>query len=188
MSQLRMIDISADQHPTDTAIDWPQVVAAGYAAVMIKATEGTDYVNPWLGDDAHGAHLAGLLVGYYHYRHPGEDDPDGEARFALAHIDGLPRDLGLAQDLEITEGESWKALKTQAITFHNVARRVVDHSPLYVNDYFLDNLPGAPFGERLWLAQTDRPRRVCWAWQETSPGVIPGVPGLVDVGWMHPLT
>ena len=63
--------------------------------------------------------------------------------------------------------------------FHVRARETVEHSPLYANAYYLANLPGAPFGERLWLAQTDRPRREVWAWQETAPATVPGIEGLV---------
>lgn len=186
MSQARMLDASANNHPTDREIGWASVHAAGYSAVMIKCSEGVDYVNPWLARDAVGAKAAGLLVGFYHFRHPGLGAPSAEAHFALTAIAGLRHDLGLAQDLEITEGESWRALAKQAQAFHSDIRMGLGHCPLYVNDDFRDNLPGAPWGERLWSARTDRPRFECWAWQETTPVAVPGILGLTDVGWLRP--
>ena len=185
-ANVRMIDVSSNNHPTAAPIDWAQVKAAGYGAVMIKATEGVDYVNPWLKDDADGAAAAGLQVGYYHFARPGQSTGVTQAADATKAIDGLPRQLGLALDLEVTEGRSWPELAAWARGFHERAKALVEHSPLYVNDYFLANLPGAPFDWWLWLAQTARPRRQVWAWQETTPVAVPGIGGLTDVGWLHP--
>lgn len=184
--QLRMLDVSSVNHSTDQPIDWAAVHVAGFDAVMIKATEGTHYVNPWLKQDADAATAAGLLVGFYHFARPGELSPAAEARAALAAIDGLHHDLGLALDLEVAEGRGWANLAEYAKAFHAEIRKVLDHSPLYVNDSFRDNLPGAPFGERLWSARTDRPRFECWAWQETTAAAVAGIVGVVDVGYLHP--
>ena len=184
-ANVRMIDVSSNNHPTDAQIDWAQVKAAGVGAVMVKATEGESYVNPWLKADADGAHAAGLQVGYYHFARPGQSSGSFQADAALTAIDGLPRQLGLALDLEVTEGFSWPTLAAWAQEFHACAKIVVEHSPLYVNDYFLANLPGAPFDWWLWLAQTARPRRQVWAWQEATPVVVPGIAGLTDVGWLY---
>jgi lysozyme len=162
------------------------VKAAGYGAVMIKATEGTTYTIPWLARDATGAQAAGLKVGYYHYAHPDLGPPALQVTYALNAIDLLPRALGLALDLEDAAGLSWTRLAAWARGFHLMARTVVDHSPLYVNDNFLANLPGAPWGERLWLAQTARPRQQVWAWQTTTPVAVPGTLAPTDVGYLHP--
>lgn len=183
---LRMLDVSSVNHGNDQPIDWRKVKRAKYDAVMIKATEGIGYVNPWLVQDAAGAHTAGLLVGFYHFARPAASGGDAQADHAIAATIGLHHDLGLACDLEISEGQSWADLAVFAQAFHGAAHKAFTHSPLYVNDYFLDNLPGAPFGERLWLAQTDRPRRMVWAWQETTAAAIAGIVGVVDVGYLHP--
>lgn len=185
-AQVGMIDVSANNHPDDTPINWQAVKKAGYGAVMIKASEGTGYVNPWLDRDALGALDAGLLVGFYHFAHPGDNLPTLEATHALAAIMGLPHDLGLALDLEVQEGKTWAQLATFAKAFHATVRKKLAHSPLYVNDYFLDNLLDAPWGERLWVAQTSRPRFECWAWQEVTPAAVPGIQGDTDVGVLRP--
>lgn len=186
MTQVPMIDVSANNHGDDQPIRWSSVYAAKFKAVMVKASEGTTYLNPWLDQDAHAAHQAGLLVGYYHFAHPGENNPAAEVDHAMTAIADLPRELGLALDLEVQEGKAWSALAIWAKEFHHLARQHVDHSPLYVNDNFLANLPGAPWGERLWLAQTARPRRQVWAWQATTPVQVPGIPYPTDVGYLHP--
>jgi len=185
-AMVRMLDVSANNHTDDQPIDWKKVKGGGYGAVMIKATEGVGYANPWLKPDADGATSAGLSVGFYHFAHPGNDAPLAEAVWALSVVRGLHHDLGLALDLEVTEGLSWGALKHFAQVFHGRIRTEFEHSPLYCNDYFLNGLAHAPWGWRVWLAQTDRPRRAVWAWQETTPADIPGIVGGVDVGWLHP--
>lgn len=184
--QVKMIDVSSANHVGDDAINWRAVGDAGYQAVMIKCSEGITYTNPWRTTDAKLAWVAGLHVGYYHYAHPELNGPALEARYALQSIVGLPRDLGLALDLEVAKGTTWAELSAWAQAFHEDVRREVDHSPLYVNDNFLANLPGAPWGERLWLAQTARPRQHVWAWQETTPEAVPGIAVRTDVGWLNP--
>lgn len=185
-ANLRMIDVSANNHGGDRPIGWAVVGASGVDAVMVKATEGTGYENPWLVLDARGATTAGLEVGFYHFAHPSQSSPEVQAAAAVRACAGLHHDLGLALDLEVSEGLGWPALAAWAQAFHAEVRKTYDHAPLYVNDDFLDNLPGAPWGERLWLAQTDRPRRECWAWQETTPATVPGITGDVDAGYLHP--
>lgn len=184
--QHSMIDVSSNNHLTDQPIQWSRVKTAGFGYVMIKATEGTGYVNPWLGRDANAAAQAGLKVGYYHFAQPTQGPAVAQADYALAAIKGLPRDLGLALDLEVRDGMAWDVLAKWAQAFHAQAKTVVDHSPLYVNLDFLENLPGAPWGERLWLASTSRPRREVWAWQMTKPAVIVGIEAPTDVGYLHP--
>lgn len=186
MTYTPMIDVSANNHLAGEPVQWTLVYAASYRAVMVKCTEGVDYVNPWLGEDAAAAHKAGLKVGYYHFAHPGENVATDEAHHACDIIAALPCDLGLALDLELTEGCTWVELAAWAREFHREARKQVEHSPLYTPPSLLENLVGAPWGWRLWLPQTARPRREVWAWQMTSPTVVPGISVPTDVGWLHP--
>lgn len=186
--QANMIDVSSINHPDTRPIEWSVVKLAGYYAVMIKASEGDGYVNPWLEVDARAANHAGLLVGYYHFARPGLGGADDQAEYALGAISGLPRDLGLALDLEVTEGRPWNDLTAWAREFHERALMVVDHAPLYTPPSFLERLENAPWGERLWLPSTARPRREVWAWQTTEPRKVPGIGGLTDVGFLRPNT
>src|ERR1700689_5148717 len=140
-----MIDISEWQHPDGRSIDWPTVAKAGIKAVMIKATEWPDYTNPWPSNDAHYAPSAGLKVGYYHFSHPGMADAQNQAEQVRKAIGDLPNDLGVADDLEVTEGQTWQELAHFAKAFHTYVREWCAFSPLYSNGYFLDNMPGAPW-------------------------------------------
>lgn len=60
------IDIARYQHPGGAPIDWA-AVAEEKRFVIIKATEGTGYINPYFAQDLAAARKAGLLVGAYHY-------------------------------------------------------------------------------------------------------------------------
>ena len=186
-TQVRMIDVSSYNHPNDEPIDWERVKRAGVGAVMIKCSEGASYVNPWRERDGADAWAAGLLVGYYHFAHPGGREPRVEGEYALTAIDALPRNLGLALDLEVVEAQSWPYLKAWALEFLGYVDQVVTHTPIYLDDHFLANLPGAPFGHRLWNPRATRPRREVWAWQEATPATVPGIAAPTDVGWLHPV-
>jgi GH25 family lysozyme M1 (1,4-beta-N-acetylmuramidase) len=64
------IDVSRWDHPNGAAINWPKVKSAGRSFAIIKATEGTTYVNPYFASDIAQARSAGLVVGAYHFAQP----------------------------------------------------------------------------------------------------------------------
>lgn len=169
-----LIDVSSNNHPNGCPIDWCELVKNGVRGVMVKATEGVDYLNPWLARDAHGARAAGLLVGYYHFAHPGQDkNPQAEVDWLARAVQDLPHELGLALDLEVTEGLSWDELGAWGHGFLEALAEHADWTILYSNENFLNGMIGAPWGHRLWYARPGaRPRRTCWAWQY---GVASGV-------------
>src|SRR5439155_21218837 len=51
-------------------IDWSQVAASGERFVVMKATEGTGYVDPTYSSNRQGALAAGLVVTAYHFARP----------------------------------------------------------------------------------------------------------------------
>jgi lysozyme len=142
---------------------------------MIKATEGTSYVNPWLEKDAHGARAQGFDVGYYHYAHPGISLAEEQADFLLKTIEGLPRDLGIANDLEITEGLSWVDLQAWGRSFLTRVPESVKQRVTYLDESFASSLPGLANDFPIWLAAwgAHPPRRDVWAWQK----------GAENLGW-----
>lgn len=185
MNPLKMIDVSGWQHddPVHTQIDYEQVYDAGVRVAIVKCTEGLTYTNPWCDTDVQGFHKAGLLVGCYHYARPNQEDAVAQAEFALKATDHLPLDFGVSLDLEETGSFPMIGqMTTWAQEF--MARINGDHedAPLYVNRYFLQQLAGAPWGHRLWLAlgQDEQP--------EYPPGIHPwavqftakDVPGIVS--------
>src|SRR2546423_7691789 len=52
------------------SIDWSQVAASGERFVVMKATEGTGYVDPTYSSNRQGALAAGLVVTAYHFARP----------------------------------------------------------------------------------------------------------------------
>lgn len=175
-----MVDISEYQHPGGAAIDWTRVHEAGVRAVFIQATYGIAGRNPYVEQDSADARAAGLLVGHYHFAYPAESTAQGQVDHLMSVIDGLDQEIGTALDLEVQDGWTWAQLGNWGARFlaglpQSVVRRI-----LYCNDDWLANLPGAPWGHLLWLAQTYRPRRRVYAWQQTATVLVPGIVGPVD--------
>ena len=180
-----MIDVSSVQHPHNVAIDWKAVASSGVKAVMVKATEGATYVNPWLVRDAEGAEAAGLWVGFYHFAHPSLSAPQAQIDAFIRAIGPLAHQIGLALDIEEQEGLSWPELASWSHTFLTALRTHTSWPILYSDRSWLEEMPGAPFGGRLWLASpgvhpTTRP----YAWQ-MGTATVPGIARLVDVGQLY---
>ncbi len=51
-------------------VDWSSVAANGAKFVYLKATEGTDYTNPYFAQQYDGSYQAGIIRGSYHFAHP----------------------------------------------------------------------------------------------------------------------
>ena len=154
---LKGFDVSSWSHPGDKPIDWEAVKDAGMRFVMVKVSQGLDYLSPFVSEDAIEAHAHGLLVGLYHYAVPGKDDAVAQARFAAAHAVGLPLSLGIALDLETTGELQMFELADWAQTFMRTINEHGHHSPLYSDEWYLSQIIGAPFGHRLWLASPNLP-------------------------------
>src|SRR5579875_3824755 len=97
---IRGIDVSNN----NGSIDWPAVSKAGYSFAFCKATEGLTYRDPTFAQNAHGAALAGLITGAYHYAHPGDGDPVAEADALCDAAQSIGVDLPPVLDLEVAEG------------------------------------------------------------------------------------
>ncbi|MFE8949245.1 lysozyme [Streptomyces sp. NPDC007856] len=59
-------DVSSHQKP----VDWATARSTGARFVYVKATESTDYRNPYFSQQYEGAHEAGLYRGAYHFARP----------------------------------------------------------------------------------------------------------------------
>lgn len=177
----KMIDISSNNHADDAAINFAAVAREEVTKVIIKATQGVEYVNPWLEKDAHGARAAGLDVGYYHFADPSQATAQEQAAYFQGKTQGLPRDLGLWLDLEMSGGKSWDELSQWGKDFLDYLSDNVVIKGVYLNTDWLDHLPQCPWGHKLWLASWGtRPRRQVWAWQ-LGQSTIGGTPGLTDI-------
>lgn len=85
---LDFIDISSHQADLNLA-----AVSNSIQGVIVKATEGTSYVNPYCDRHYRQARNAGILRGFYHFA--GSGDPLAEAEFFYRNVmgylhDGIP--------------------------------------------------------------------------------------------------
>lgn len=189
------IDVSSHQHNESPVSDWVAARGAGTGFVYVKATEGTDYVNPnWIGD-VNLARTTGIRGGSYHYARPSDAPGDAAAQaniFATATIGSPAPTLAPVLDIEESGGLSPEQLQgwvreylgvlklrtgrdAVIYTYPNFWRDAMadtaefaDH-PLWIADYNGGSAPDVPGGWDNWTI-----------WQNTSDGAVPGVEGPVD--------
>lgn len=75
----KFIDISSYQGNIDISV-------LPIDGVIIKATEGNSYVNPWCEPKVQSARLNNLAWGFYHYA--SANDPIAEADYFIQHCEG----------------------------------------------------------------------------------------------------
>lgn len=93
-----VLDVSSNQ--TVAQANDPNV-----GAVMIKATQGTWYVNPSCNAQYSTAKSAGKLLGLYHYAEGGS--PEEEATYFINNIKNYVKEAVLALDWEEYKNKSW---------------------------------------------------------------------------------
>jgi len=101
---LKFIDIASHQYDVPAKHArmeeaWPQT-----DGVIIKATQGTGYVNPHCDTAYQRAKRDNKLRGVYHYASNG--NPEAEAEFFVANIKGYIKDAVLVLDWERYQNES----------------------------------------------------------------------------------
>lgn len=182
-----LLDLASFQHPNNAAIDWHAVAGAGIAGVIIKITEGTSYVNPWIdrtknplgADDIADAQAAGLFVCGYHFLHPSIGGV-AQAQYYLAN--GGNRIKGAWIDAEVTDNQSWQAIETDMQNCHDyLAVNAGKTTGCYLNKTWYAATGIGNWGWYIWLADPSDPAPAypCVNWQYgMSP--VPGIQGQVD--------
>ncbi|MDT8912731.1 lysozyme [Amycolatopsis sp. PS_44_ISF1] len=66
-------------------IDWPAASGQGARFTYVKATEGTDFVNPQFAGQYGGAHAAGIIRGAYHFARPDVSTGAQQAEYFIAN-------------------------------------------------------------------------------------------------------
>lgn len=180
--QLKVIDVSSWQHPGGAAIDFEKVAADGVQGVIVKATQGTSYTNPFFHGDVEAAHAAGLLVGAYHFAEPGRSTPDEQAAFHRGVIQGLDLELGTWLDLEETGGLATHELSPWAEQFVAALDTPQVPAGLYVNLRYANMLINTTSFKRLWLANPSGDANNFTPYMvQTGQANVAGIEGAVDV-------
>ena len=191
MASIRGIDISHWQGNPDFA----RVKAAGVKYVILKATEGVDYVDPCFTANIGAALSAGLPVGAYHFLRAGSA-ADQAADF-LAAIGPYSVTWPAAVDVEHAELTSLGRDQLTGMVLDFCARvKSAGYQPavysnrnwLYLAQYLdADRIRAA--GVPIWMAwytdsnnpdNTDR-SDLCDMWQYASDGSVDGIGGNVDL-------
>lgn len=179
---LTAIDISSWQHPNGAPIDWARVKAAGVQGVLIKATQGDWYVNPYFHGDAEGAAAEGLLVGAYHFAEPSTSTVEIQAQYFLQHVTGLSLAMGAWYDLEETGGLAGFELGNLADTWVKTVALSQRIAGLYVNLDFANMLTNTATFHYLWLANPSNDANPYTPWMvQIGSAPVDGVEGSTDM-------
>jgi len=163
VSSLTLVDLSSNNHePGNQPIDWPTVKATGgVQAVIVKATQGSSYINPWLELDLGGAASVGLPAICYHYA--GFGDVASELRFFLNVAGaGRARALDFETDTDVAWIEAFCAgLRAPALGYGSVG-----------------TYPNLAASIRRWIAAPSwkSPPPDCDLWQFSSSSPVAGIP------------
>lgn len=180
--ELKVIDISSWQHPNNAEIDWHKVAASGVQGVIIKATQGVWYVNPFFKGDAEGALEAGLVVGAYHFAEPGRTAAGDQAAHFHGAVAGLELALGLWLDLEENGTLGDYELAPWAEEFLQAIDTPQAPAGLYVNINYAGKVSQLVPTHPLWLANPSGTQN---AYQpkivQTGQGSVDGIDGAVDL-------
>lgn len=149
---LKALDIASHQHDANTGA-WVPALNQLYPqtdALIVKATEGVGYVNPYCDPDYQRAKKDGKLLGFYHYANGG--DPRKEAEFFYNNTKNYFREAIPFLDWEAGSNASWGD--------PNWCRRFIDRlhelsgiwAGIYVQASSLDQCANCANNCCLWLA------------------------------------
>ncbi len=178
---MRGIDVSSWQHVGGKPIDWHAAAESGVGFALVKATQGTAYVSPWLDRDLSDAFAAGLLVGAYHYFEAGVD-PVAQAQAFIGALIGHRLELGAWLDWEPAPMPGWQAAAAVK-AFTDAAEEARPGLGLYCDETWYAELRTANTEvRRLWLAAPSlaAPPQGALLWQRGTT-TVPGIVGAVDV-------
>jgi lysozyme len=187
-------------HGTDVSkyqreVNWHTARANGVSFAFIKATEGGDRVDDKFHEYWHGARLAGVPRGAYHFYYFCRPASEQAAWF----IRNVPRDrssLPPVLDMEWNPDSPTCKLRpkpatvrSEMLTFLRIVERHYGKKPIIYTsiDFFDDNDLSTFRGYPYWLRSVaghptsrygDHPFTF---WQYTGTGVVPGIRGSADI-------
>lgn len=180
---VRGLDLSHHQQ----TVDFGRMARDGIQFVMLKATQGTGYVDPTFAPRAQQAHDAGLQVGAYHFAEVDTDVIANVSHF-LDTVRPTPASRRLlVLDVERLDGMSGSHAGLWSAVFVRLLARETGHRPwVYTNASFANacNLGGLLARDvNLWVASwTSRPQPTLpagfstWGmWQFTNSGNVAGI-------------
>ena len=181
---LRVVDEASWQEGIDNTI-------LDCDAVIVKATQGTGYINPICDSLYQAAKSAGKLLGVYHYASGG--NATAEADFFLDNIQGYIGEAMLVLDWESGENAQWGNPNWCKEFCDRVHARTGINPVVYVQNSAVDQVANLT-DNGLWIAQYADNNPMGWVdspWntitvnhimhQYTSSGAISGWSGPLDL-------
>ncbi|HEX3476782.1 MAG TPA: GH25 family lysozyme [Kofleriaceae bacterium] len=188
-STIKGVDVSH----FDGTIDWGAARRDGISFAIIKATEGTSFIDNHFATNWTKTQANGIVHGAYHFFRP-ESDPVAQADF-FVRIAGSPKsgDLPPVIDLEVTDGLTASQVAAGARTFLQRVQQKTGRVPMiYTSVRVFNSLLGTPAGFNpypLWVANWNvrcpnipNPPWTRWTfWQSSATGTVAGFSDPVDV-------
>lgn len=142
---LKGIDVSSWQAGLNTG-----TINADF--VIVKATEGTGYVNPTCDPMYQAAKAAGKKVGVYHFARNSVNSADAEADFFVKNVQGYIKQAVLVLDWEdATHDVAWALRWLQQVEAKTGVKPLIYMSESVVNSHDWSSVANAGYG--LWVAK-----------------------------------
>lgn len=195
------VDIASHQHtgPGNKTIDISKAVDGGISYAFVKATEGTNYMNPHFRDDVIKFIEKDTPVGFYHYAKPTDSTEEAKAQAKLfVAVTGIDKGVKtIAPVLDIEENKE-NLTSSQLVEWtHAFVNEVKDLTGMDVMIYTYPNFWLDEMGNTtefshlpLWLASYNNkshPGNIpggwdTWTfWQYTSEGKVDGYGEKIDL-------
>ncbi|MGI5453722.1 lysozyme [Streptomyces sp. CA-249302] len=187
-------DVSSHQRN----VDWSKAKAKGAKFVYIKATESTNYQNPYFGQQYNGARNAGIVRGAYHFALPNKSSGKAQAAYFVRHGGAWTADgwtLPPALDIEYNPYDkkhkcyrlSHSSMVDWIASFSNEVKRLTGRRPvIYTTAHWWNTCTGSSrafaANHALWIARHDSADAgslpAGWSfwtfWQYDNSGSLPG--------------
>ncbi|WP_297949730.1 GH25 family lysozyme [uncultured Lactobacillus sp.] len=187
---LKMVDVysgSPRSYATQSGVD----------VIMVKATQGTSYVNPYCDTDYQAAKKAGKLLGFYHYC--SGENPEAEAKYFYKNTKNYVGEAVPAVDWESNQNASW-GIKNYVRRFVDEFHKLSGVWPLiYVQASSLNQVANCAKDCGLWVASYPSMDWKSWAvpnmrintspwstytiWQFTGDNMDRNVVNTTKEGW-----
>lgn len=176
-------------------INFPKVKADGIEMVYIKATEGTDFVDPFFETNYANALAAGLQIGFYHsLTARSVSQARQEAYHFVDTVAGKRSQGKLAMDFEDLKNLSREEINDLSLAFLKAVENYSNKEAALYSDAYNAAHTFEPdlTAFSLWIAEydvpapsTDNPWGTWDGWQYTNQLRVNGITGNTDGNYFH---
>ena len=172
-------------------INFEQVANSGIEIVYIRASEGTEYVDPYFKENYEKAKENGLKIGFYHFLTATNiEEARAEAEFFVSNIKGTEPECKLAMDFEIFDNLSAEEVNEISQAFLETVQNLSGKEcVIYSDAYNAREVFSQELAEKyaIWVADyfveepEDNGKWLSWVgFQYTDRGRVEGIDGNVD--------